>query len=78
MVECESNKLGIGADAYSVLIDTWWNVNAAKPTKYYSFDIVLIDTWWNVNTDFYPQEQLMMIVLIDTWWNVNFEVLLLH
>ena len=33
----------------SVLIDTWWNVNAADPTVYVFLLTVLIDTWWNVN-----------------------------
>ena len=49
MVECESNKLGIGADAYSVLIDTWWNVNSLRLISDVMCSQVLIDTWWNVN-----------------------------
>ena len=33
----------------SVLIDTWWNVNALRgQINNYGFG-VLIDTWWNVN-----------------------------
>ena len=71
MVECESNKLGIGADAYSVLIDTWWNVNKILAIKSHKILTVLIDTWWNVNDYaclFLPNA---VYVLIDTWWNVN-------
>ena len=36
---------------YSVLIDTWWNVNEAGERIVANKDGVLIDTWWNVNKD---------------------------
>ena len=35
----------------TVLIDTWWNVNA-EPKGFRAWaDKVLIDTWWNVNVE---------------------------
>ena len=35
----------------TVLIDTWWNVNAEDCHTLILTDTVLIDTWWNVNPD---------------------------
>ena len=62
----------------SVLIDTWWNVNAINTIKYNRFSIVLIDTWWNVNTERPDINIFHAVVLIDTWWNVNDEYLIAH
>ena len=36
-------------EIYSVLIDTWWNVNMSGSGNELKTDLVLIDTWWNVN-----------------------------
>ena len=33
----------------TVLIDTWWNVNAYVLSVASTSLFVLIDTWWNVN-----------------------------
>ena len=54
-----------------VLIDTWWNVNAAFTTVSHTPFKVLIDTWWNVNLEVVLFPNAMEAVLIDTWWNVN-------
>ena len=35
--------------SYTVLIDTWWNVNKIKAKVFEEGKPVLIDTWWNVN-----------------------------
>ena len=34
---------------FSVLIDTWWNVNSTLVFSEKVVAMVLIDTWWNVN-----------------------------
>ena len=36
--------------AFTVLIDTWWNVNTTTRIITAMTTSVLIDTWWNVNT----------------------------
>ena len=56
---------------FSVLIDTWWNVNARIFMRACKTHFVLIDTWWNVNTDQRIIFKGLDHVLIDTWWNVN-------
>ena len=38
------------AKEFSVLIDTWWNVNSLALISAQIDFIVLIDTWWNVNS----------------------------
>ena len=49
MVECElACKFTVGKVG-TVLIDTWWNVNANPCLTVKSVTSVLIDTWWNVN-----------------------------
>ena len=35
---------------WSVLIDTWWNVNYKTKVTTSKTASVLIDTWWNVNS----------------------------
>ena len=35
--------------AFTVLIDTWWNVNTTTRIITAMTTSVLIDTWWNVN-----------------------------
>ena len=49
MVECECLSGGRHWKHYSVLIDTWWNVNLGKSYEQNATAEVLIDTWWNVN-----------------------------
>ena len=36
--------------AFTVLIDTWWNVNMYLKKELRLNAGVLIDTWWNVNS----------------------------
>ena len=50
MVECEYACGYSHSRIKSVLIDTWWNVNAEDCHTLILTDTVLIDTWWNVNT----------------------------
>ena len=49
MVECESEYAFFASLFFSVLIDTWWNVNLADWKCFVCMFTVLIDTWWNVN-----------------------------
>ena len=49
MVECEYACGYSHSRIKSVLIDTWWNVNAEDCHTLILTDTVLIDTWWNVN-----------------------------
>ena len=49
MVECEYSHQTVDFTRFSVLIDTWWNVNFDSKWKFIIAFIVLIDTWWNVN-----------------------------
>ena len=71
MVECELWYKKIIQGEYTVLIDTWWNVNCIARSSNLYRRFVLIDTWWNVNQE-YPYFNLTGVsVLIDTWWNVN-------
>ena len=49
MVECECFQKRAFFLAFSVLIDTWWNVNFLLHVAIASSKLVLIDTWWNVN-----------------------------
>ena len=76
MVECESKPGRVVPSRFSVLIDTWWNVNGETLNFAVRGFCVLIDTWWNVN---YIQQSKILNpnkVLIDTWWNVNLKVCL--
>ena len=49
MVECECMYITFLSSYWSVLIDTWWNVNTNKLGAGVDAVEVLIDTWWNVN-----------------------------
>ena len=49
MVECKFFKKGKMDYGETVLIDTWWNVNAVVSVTVTPSLAVLIDTWWNVN-----------------------------
>ena len=49
MVECESFEYYINSFCFTVLIDTWWNVNIVACGGLAWYIKVLIDTWWNVN-----------------------------
>ena len=49
MVECEFLSFEALDRFYSVLIDTWWNVNIHNYDSNIRRTNVLIDTWWNVN-----------------------------
>ena len=51
MVECEQKICLSTPTTTRVLIDTWWNVNAALLLSSLRSECVLIDTWWNVNLD---------------------------
>ena len=49
MVECKFVINSTAYDDVTVLIDTWWNVNAVVSVTVTPSSAVLIDTWWNVN-----------------------------
>ena len=49
MVECEFLSNFSLLAFFTVLIDTWWNVNINFSGKMAQMSTVLIDTWWNVN-----------------------------
>ena len=71
MVECECMYITFLSSYWSVLIDTWWNVNEFHHTLVNYILDVLIDTWWNVNVSALKKSLGNGTVLIDTWWNVN-------
>ena len=49
MVECEYFIHDEDCNIFTVLIDTWWNVNIKSNDHIAGGKAVLIDTWWNVN-----------------------------
>ena len=49
MVECELAFNNKTTPCFTVLIDTWWNVNVREIEHNLIRYGVLIDTWWNVN-----------------------------
>ena len=57
---------------YSVLIDTWWNVNYTSTRSqinlYLRFNRYMVECESVIS--YVPFS--MSPVLIDTWWNVNF------
>ena len=71
MVECEQVSGQTASANKTVLIDTWWNVNAVGEGGDWGDGEVLIDTWWNVNHSQLVAARPGIKVLIDTWWNVN-------
>ena len=52
ILECKSLLWPVLWAWFSVLIETYWNVNSDPGLKYYSVDAVLIETYWNVNKQF--------------------------
>ena len=56
----------------SVLIETYWNVNAQRRAVACRELSVLIETYWNVNVVQWNKFAKVRGVLIETYWNVNY------
>ena len=56
---------------FSVLIETYWNVNVRKAGSVLPVSGVLIETYWNVNKPVSRVFRVTVEVLIETYWNVN-------
>ena len=71
LLECKFHMRHIVSACLSVLISTYWNVNASEGALSGVDNRVLISTYWNVNLD----RQFVLLkhrhVLISTYWNVN-------
>ena len=70
MVECEYFSKRRGKQRYSVLIDTWWNVNG---DAWYSSIVGKSFNRYMVECEYHEGSirRRCQEVLIDTWWNVN-------
>ena len=71
LLECKSTPHTHVLLNFSVLISTYWNVNALKLQKKRLNNSVLISTYWNVNYDAWERNGWLTVVLISTYWNVN-------
>ena len=69
-MECKSSEKVDVRYSESVLISTYWNVNAIIVGTAAATALVLISTYWNVNPALILGLQVIPTVLISTYWNV--------
>ena len=55
-----------------IKIETYWNVNFFKESKYVDEEMIKIETYWNVNMlPRYGCTAMYCLIKIETYWNVN-------